>query len=59
MVTFDGQVVLVTEYFKYLGSIIQIDREIDGNVNHKIKVGWLKWMNMMRVLYDCNILLRP
>ena len=29
--------------FKYLRSIIKNDREIEGNVNHRIQVGWSKW----------------
>ena len=28
--------------FKYLGSIIQNEGEIEGDVNHMIQVGWLK-----------------
>jgi len=28
--------------FKYLGSIVQNDREIEGDLNHRIQVGWLK-----------------
>ncbi|AET04640.1 hypothetical protein MTR_8g092490 [Medicago truncatula] len=28
--------------FKYLGFIVQNDREIKEDVNHRIKVGWLK-----------------
>ena len=42
VITLDGQQIPVTECFKYLGSIIQNDGEIDGDVNKKIKVGWLK-----------------
>ena len=37
MITLDDQKILVTECFKYLGSIIQKDGEIDGDVNHMIK----------------------
>ena len=43
VITLDGQQIPVTECFKYLGSIIQKDREIDGDVNHRIKARWLKW----------------
>ena len=43
VIIFDGQHIPVTECFKYLGSIIQKDREIDGDVNHRIKARWLKW----------------
>ena len=41
VITLDGQQLPVTECFKYLGSIIQKDREIDGDVNHRIKAEWL------------------
>ena len=37
MITLDGQKILVTKCFKYLGSIIQKDRKIDGDINHRIK----------------------
>jgi len=29
--------------FKYLGSIIQNDGEIEAGVSHRIQAGWLKW----------------
>jgi len=28
--------------FKYFGSIVQNDREIEANVSHRIQAGWLK-----------------
>ena len=37
--------------FCYLGSIISKDVEID-DVEHKIKVRWLKWRIFFRVLCD-------
>ena len=55
VITLDGQQIPVTECFKYLGSIIQKDGEIDGDVNHRIKVGWLKWRSESRVLCDRNM----
>ena len=36
-------VVKSTTKYKYLGSIIQRDVEIDGDVNHRIHAGWFKW----------------
>lgn len=38
----DHIIVQVTP-LKYFGSVIQYDREIKGNVNHRIRAGWLKW----------------
>ena len=42
VITLDGQKIPVTECFKYLGSVIQKDKEIDGDVNHRVKADWLK-----------------
>ena len=47
----------MSSHFKYLGSIIQKDGEIDSDVKHRIQVGWLKWRSTI-VLYDRNISLR-
>ena len=55
VITLDGQQIPVTECFKYLGLIIQKDVEIDGDVNHMIKAGWLKWRSATRVLCDRNM----
>jgi len=43
IVTLDGQGIPMSSHFKYLGSIIQKDREINSDVNHRIQAGWLKW----------------
>lgn len=51
-------VILQVTQFKYLGSIIQNDREIEGDVNHQIQVGWLKWISASDVLCDANVLLK-
>jgi hypothetical protein len=42
-VRLDGQVILKKDTFRYLGSILQKDGDIDEDVSHKIKAGWLKW----------------
>jgi hypothetical protein len=41
-VRLDGQVVLKKDTFHYLGSMLQKDGDIDEDVSHRIKVGWLK-----------------
>ncbi|XP_070003312.1 uncharacterized protein [Nicotiana sylvestris] len=41
-VRLDMQVISRRENFKYLGSIIQNDGEIDEDVTHRIRVGWMK-----------------
>jgi len=38
----DGQVVRRKDIFRYLGSILQKDGEIDEDVNHRIRAGWMK-----------------
>jgi len=56
-VTLDGQEILMSSHFKYLGSIMQKDGEINSDVNHRIQADWLKWRNAPGVLCDRNILL--
>jgi len=48
----------MSSHFKYLGSIIQKDGEINTDVNHRIQAGWLIW-SATGVLYDYNIPLWP
>jgi len=55
IIRLDGQKILMSSHFKYLGSIIQKDGEINSEVNHKIQAGWLKWRSATGVLCDRNI----
>ena len=48
----DDTVVKSTTRYKYLGSIIQTDREIDGDIKHRIQAGWLKWRVATAMLCD-------
>jgi len=57
ILTLDGQKIPMSSHFKYLGSIIQKDGEINSDVNHRIQPGWLKWTSATGVLCDRNILL--
>ncbi|XP_070005996.1 uncharacterized protein [Nicotiana sylvestris] len=41
--------------FKYLGSIIQGDGEIDGDVTHRIGARWMKWRLVSGVLCDKKV----
>ncbi|KAH1224161.1 hypothetical protein GmHk_11G031444 [Glycine max] len=41
--------------FKYLGSVIQDDGEIEGDVNHRIQAGWMKWRKTSGVLCDAKV----
>ncbi|XP_057543859.1 uncharacterized protein LOC130823249 [Amaranthus tricolor] len=51
-VSIDRTVVKSTTKYKYLGSVIQRDGEIDGDANHRIQAGWLKWRAATGVLCD-------
>jgi hypothetical protein len=42
-VRLDGQEVPKKDTFRYLGSMLQKDGDIDEDLSHRIKVGWLKW----------------
>ena len=46
------------ERFKYLGSIIHEDGEIDEDINQRIKSGWQKWKKASGVLCDKKIPLK-
>jgi hypothetical protein len=41
-ISLDGRVVLMNDTFRYLGSILLSEGEIDENVSHRIKDGWVK-----------------
>jgi hypothetical protein len=41
-VRLDGQVVSKQDIFRYLGSMLQKDGDIDEDASHRIKTGWLK-----------------
>ena len=41
--------------FRYLGSIIQEDCEVDGDVNNRIQTGWYKWRNASGVICDNKV----
>ncbi|KAL6497468.1 Palmitoyl-protein thioesterase 1 [Orobanche gracilis] len=51
----NGRKVQSADCFRYLGSIIQADGGLDGDVAHKIKSGWLKWKSATGFLCDCGI----
>jgi hypothetical protein len=45
-------VVLKKDTFHYLGSMLQKNEDIDEDVSHRIKDGWLKWRQASDVLCD-------
>jgi hypothetical protein len=42
-VRLNGQVVSKKDTFLYLGLMLQKNGDIDEDVSHRIKAGWLKW----------------
>jgi hypothetical protein len=54
----DGQVVPKKDTFRYLGLMLQKNGDIDEDVSHRIKVGWLKWSQASGVLYDPRVPLK-
>ncbi|PWZ33556.1 Craniofacial development protein 2 [Zea mays] len=54
-VSLDGQVVPKKDTFRYLGSMLQKDGDIDEDVSHIIKAGWLKWRQAAGVLCDPRV----
>jgi len=52
IVTLGGVAVPRVEKFKYLGSIIEKNGDINEDINHQIRVGWHKWRSASGVLCD-------
>jgi hypothetical protein len=51
-VSFDGRVVSMNNTFRYLGSMLQSEGEIDEDVSHRIRAVWIKWRQTSGVLCD-------
>ena len=54
-VSLEGQVVPKKDTFRYLGSMLQKDGDIDADVSHRIKVGWIKWRQASDILCDKRV----
>ena len=54
-VSLEGQVVPKKDTFRYLGSMLQRDRDIDADVSHRIKAGWIKWRQASGILCDKRV----
>jgi hypothetical protein len=57
-VRLDGQVIPKKDTFRYLGLMLQKDGDIDEDLSHKIKAGWLKWRQAFDVLCDPRVPLK-
>jgi hypothetical protein len=54
-VSLNGQVVPRKDTFRYLGSMLQKDRNINEDVNHRIKAEWMKWCQAFGLLCDKRV----
>ena len=54
-ISLEGQVVPRKDTFRYLGSMLQRDRDIDEDVSHRIKAEWMKWCQASGVLCDKKV----
>jgi hypothetical protein len=54
-VSLEGQVVAKKDIFRYLGSMLQKEGDIDEDVRHRISDGWLKWRQASGVLCDKKV----
>ncbi|XP_021992157.1 uncharacterized protein LOC110888973 [Helianthus annuus] len=51
-ITIEDQLVPQATKFKYLGSFVQRDGDIDSDVTHRIQAGWCRWRAASGVLCD-------
>ncbi|KAF3674093.1 putative serine/threonine-protein kinase receptor [Capsicum annuum] len=58
IVQLESQVVCKRDSFKYLGSKIQGNGEIDEDVSHRIGAGWMKWRLASGLLCDKKVPLK-
>jgi len=54
-VILDGRSTNKVDKFKYSGSIIQQNGDIDEDINQRIKVGWQKWKYASGMLCDKKV----
>ena len=54
-ISLDGLTVPKNDTFRYLGSMLQSDGDIDADVSHRIKAGWMKWRQASGVLCDSKV----
>ena len=51
-VRLQGEILKRVDKFKYLGSMISEDGELDAEISHRIQSGWRNWKRMSGVLCD-------
>jgi hypothetical protein len=45
----------MNDTFRYLRSMLQSEEEIDEDVTHRIRAGWVKWRQVFGVFYDKKV----
>ena len=55
IISLEGQVVPRKDTFRYLRSMLQRDGDIDEDVSHRIKAGWMKWRQASGVICDKRV----
>ncbi|XP_063893987.1 uncharacterized protein LOC135117775 [Helicoverpa armigera] len=51
-ITLAGMPLPVCSDFRYLGSLVQSDGEVDSYVTHRINSGWMKWRQVTSTICD-------
>jgi exonuclease III len=54
----EGAPIKQVDHFTYLGSVFTKDGKLENDVEHRIKVGWLKWRALSGVLCDSKVPVR-
>jgi hypothetical protein len=54
-VSLKGQVMPRNDTFRYLGPMLQRDGNIDEDVSHRIKAGWMKCCQVSSILCDKRV----
>ena len=54
-VSLESQVVPKKDTFRYLGSMLQRDGDINADVSHRIIAGWIKWRQASGILCDKRV----
>lgn len=54
-ISLEGERLKRVEKFKYLGSVVTEDGELDVEINHRIQAGWRNWRKVSGVLCDRKI----
>jgi hypothetical protein len=51
----EGHIVPKMVIFRYLGPMVQGNDDIDKDVCHRIKAGWMKWRQASGILCDKKV----